>query len=54
MFRVPVPMKEEDAVFHLVWTYTINAVDGHKMARCMCDGSTSLGMVHVLDETYAN
>ena len=28
MFGVLVPMKEEDAVFHLVWTYAIKAIDG--------------------------
>jgi hypothetical protein len=54
MFGVPVPMKEEDTVFHLVWTYAIKAVDGCKKARCICNGSTCLGMVHVLDETYGN
>jgi hypothetical protein len=52
MFGVPVPMKEKDAVFHLVWTYAIKAVDGRKKARCVCNGS--MGMVCVLDETYAN
>ncbi len=54
MFGVPIPMKEEDVVFHLVWTYAIKAVDGHKKAHCVCDGSTCSGMVPVLDETYAN
>ena len=54
MFGVPVPMKEEDAIFHLVWTYAIKAVDGCKKARCVCDGSTRSGMVRVLDETYTN
>jgi hypothetical protein len=47
-------MKEEDAVFHLVWTYAIKAVDGRKKARCVCNGSTHSGMVRVLDETYTN
>jgi hypothetical protein len=54
MFGAPVPMSKEDAVFHLVWTYTIKAVDGRKKARCVCDGSTRSGMVRILDETYAN
>ena len=54
MFGVPVPMKEEDAVFHLVWTYAIKAVGGRKKAHCVCNGSTRSGMVHVLDETYTN
>jgi hypothetical protein len=54
MFGDPVDSKEEDAIFHLVWTYTINAVDGRKKAHCVCDGSTHSGMVRVLAETYAN
>jgi hypothetical protein len=54
MFGTPVEMSEEDAVFHLVWTYAIKAVDGRKKARCVCDGSTRLGMVRILAETYAN
>ena len=54
MFGTPVPMSKEDAIFHLVWTYAIKAVDGRKKARCVCDGSTRSGMVRILDETYAN
>ena len=54
MFGEPVAMSEEDAVFHLVWTYAIKAVDGRKKARCVCDGSTRSGMVRILAETYAN
>ena len=54
MFGTPVPMSKEEAVFHLVWTYAIKAVDGRKKARCVCDGSTRSGMVRILDETYAN
>ncbi len=54
MSGVPVPMKEQDVVFHLVWTYAIKAVGGRKKARCACDGSTRSGMVRVLDETYTN
>ena len=54
MFGVPISMTEEDAVFHLVWTYAIKAINGRKKARCVCNGSTHLGMVRVLDEMYAN
>jgi hypothetical protein len=54
MFGTPVPMLKDDAVFHLVWTYAIKALDNWKKARCVCDGSTRLGMVRILDETYAN
>ena len=54
MFGDPVAVKEDDAVFHLVWTYVIKALDRRKKARCVCDGSTRSGSVQVLDETYAN
>ena len=54
MFSSPVAATEEDTIFHLVWTYAIKAVHGRKKARCVCDGSTRSGMVHVLAETYAN
>jgi hypothetical protein len=54
MFGSPVATKEGDAIFHLVWTYNIKAVDGRKKARCVCDGSTRSGKVLVLAETYAN
>ena len=54
MFGEPVAMSHEDAVFHLVWTYAIKAVDGRKKAHCVCDGSTRLGMVCILAETCAN
>jgi hypothetical protein len=54
MFGDPVVTKEGDAIFHLVWTYNIKAVDGRKKARCVCDGSTRSGKVLVLAETYAN
>ena len=52
--RTPVAATEEDAIFHLVWTYAIKTVDNRKKARCVCDGSTHSGMVRVLAETYAN
>jgi len=54
MFGDPVATAKDDAVFHLVWTYAIKAVDGRKKARCVCDGSTCSVMVCILDETYAN
>jgi hypothetical protein len=54
MFGQPTGVLEEDAVFHLVWTYNIKAVDGRKKARCVCDGSTRSGQVCILAETYAN
>ena len=54
MFGDPVATKEGDAIFHLVWTYNIKAVDGRKKARCVCDGSSRSGKVLVLAETYAN
>jgi hypothetical protein len=40
MFGTPVAPTEEDAIFHLVWTYAVKAVDGRKKAWCICDGST--------------
>jgi hypothetical protein len=32
MFGEPVPTSGDDAIFYLVWTYTIKAVDEHKKA----------------------
>ena len=32
MFGDPVAMEKDDAVFHLVWTYNIKALDGRKKA----------------------
>jgi hypothetical protein len=40
MFGNPIAVEEDDAVFHLVWTYGIKTLDGRKKARCVCDGST--------------
>ncbi len=54
MFGNPVAVDEDAAVFHLVWTYTIKALDCRKKARCVCDGSSRSGSVQILDETYAN
>jgi hypothetical protein len=33
---MPTAVDPNDAVFHLVWTYNIKAVDGRKKARCVC------------------
>jgi hypothetical protein len=55
MFGSPVGVMEDDAVFHLVWTYNIKAVDGQKKTCCVCDGSTwSDKEVQILVETYTN
>ena len=54
MFGDPVAVEEDDAVFHLVWTYAIKALDRRKKAQCVCDGLTRSGSVQVLDQTYAN
>ncbi len=54
MFGEPVAVTQEDAIFHLVGTYAIKAVNDRKKACCVCDGSTCSGMVHILAETYAN
>ncbi len=47
-------MNKDDDIFHLVWTYTIKAVDGREKARCICNGSTLSGIVHVLAKTHNN
>jgi hypothetical protein len=39
----PVAVSLEAAVFHLVWTYAINASDGRKKAQWVCDGSPHSG-----------
>jgi hypothetical protein len=54
MFGDQVAMEKDDAVFHFVWTYNNKALDGHKKARCICNGSCQSGSVQVLDKTYAN
>jgi hypothetical protein len=54
MFGPPVAATSDDAVFNLVWSYGVKAVDGHKKMRCTCDGSPRLGQVCILDKTYAN
>jgi hypothetical protein len=54
MFGDPVAVDDDAAVFHLVWTYAIKALDHRKKARCVYDGSSRSGSVQILDETYAN
>ncbi len=56
MFGTPVSAEDDEAIFHLIWTYAIKALDGRKKARCVCvcDRSTRSGSVQILDETYAN
>ena len=54
MFGSPVAVESNEAVFKLVWSYGIKAVDARKNARCTCDGSPRSGQVRILDETYAN
>lgn len=54
MFIDPVFFSNGNAVFHLVWTYAIKEVGGHKKAQCTCDRSTCSGQVWVLDYSYAN
>jgi hypothetical protein len=54
MFGDPMAAEDESANFHLVWTYVVKELDGRKKARCVCNGSSRLGQVRVLDHTYAN
>ena len=54
IFGTPVQIQEGMAVFHLVWTYPIKALDSCKKARWACDGSPHLGQARILDKIYAN
>ena len=45
MFGDPVPVEDESAIFHLVWTYVVNKLDSCKKACCVCDGSSRSGQV---------
>ncbi len=54
MFGNPVPAEDSSAIFHLVWTYVVKELDGRKKAWCVCNGSSCLGQVRVLNHTYAN
>jgi hypothetical protein len=51
---MPTTVDKDNAIFHLVWTYNIKAVDGQKKARCICNRSSCSGLVKVLDKVYAN
>ncbi len=53
-FGKPTMVDQDDAVFYLVWTYNIKALDGRKKAWCACNGSSPSGSVKVLDKVYAN
>jgi hypothetical protein len=54
MFGPPQTVNADAAIFPLVWTYNVKALDGRKKARCVCDGSPRTGQARILDETYAN
>ncbi len=54
MFGDPTEVDSDAAVFCVVWTYAIKALDGRYKARCTCDGSPHSGQARILDETYAN
>jgi hypothetical protein len=54
MYGKPQVVDEDAAVFHLVWTYNIKALDGQKKARCVCDGSLWAGQARILDKMYTN
>ncbi len=53
-FGAPASVKKDNAIFHLVWTYNIKALDGRKKACCICNGSSHSGSVKILDKVYAN
>jgi hypothetical protein len=54
MFGTPQLVPSNNAVFNLVWTYTIKEVDNCKKARCTCNGFPRSGQVWVLNFTYVN
>jgi hypothetical protein len=54
MFGNPTAIDSDAAVFCMVWTYAIKALDGRYKARCTCDYSPRSGQARILDETYAN
>jgi hypothetical protein len=53
-FSDPTAVDKDDAIFHLVWTYNIKALDRRKKACSICDGFRCSGSITVLDEVYAN
>lgn len=54
LFGDPCLPSNKNAVFFLIWTYTVKMEDGRKKARLTCDGSSRGGAVRVLDFTFAN
>jgi hypothetical protein len=54
MFCPPQLVNEDAAVFPLVWTYNVKALDGCNKAHCVCNGSPCTGQATILDETYTN
>jgi hypothetical protein len=54
MFGTPQVVDADTAVFHLVWTYNIKALDGRKKAQCICKGSPLSGQARILNEFHAN
>jgi hypothetical protein len=54
MFGNPTAVDSDAAVFCMVWTYAIKALDGRYKARCTCDGPPHSGQARILNETYAN
>jgi hypothetical protein len=54
MFGSPQLVDEDAAIFHLVLTYNIKALDEWKKARCVCNGSPWAGQAQILNKTYAN
>ena len=54
MFGTPVAVESNEAIFNLVWSYGIKAVDARKKAQSTCNGSPRSGQVCVINKTYAN
>ncbi len=54
MFGPPLLIDEDAAIFPLIWTYNVKALDGRKKAHCVCDGSPRTKQATILDITYAN
>jgi hypothetical protein len=54
IFGDPTEVNSDAAVFCMVWTYAIKALDRWYKARCTCNGLPCSGQARILDETYAN
>jgi hypothetical protein len=54
MFGPPQLVKKDAAIFPLIRTYNVKALDGRKKAHCICDGSPRTGQATILDKMYAN